>query len=502
MSSSDRQPYLSATVLDQDLLDNCHDNLVCQLEMVCTIAVPTGAGFDNDLLYLSDRNKYVGDDFYEARLKFPIIKRTAGQLLSPSVEFGDLKLEVNNADGRYNSILPGGSAFSGMIGREVIVMLGLSDKSATYKTIFRGFVSDIGGFGRTIKSFFIVARDQFDKLRAKFPNTTFTTTSYPDIQDSVNGKIIPYIFGDWTAEPLNISSGASVPAFIVNGTNASVIAGSSNLSCVISQNTNVSFDTSSVILQRSEDFFTFDAADITNVSGNLNAFEVKQGGSGGSTSIGGSPYTFIDSDRFWVKVQGQEVVAGNVYDSNAVEIARYILINFGGAQVSDFDSTWDAFRDKNTPAESAIFGFRFRAHFEKQVDALTTALSLLEQVRLEGFINSDQKLSLNPLHFDEFDSSPSFIVRAWDIERNTFKPKIDERININRMKGFFNLLPDTNENNNETNFFKNQASIDQYLKTTEKGVVFPNMYVRSEVDLQVPEILRITSSFSIFMLTR
>lgn len=497
MSASDRQPYLTATVLDQDLLDNCHDNLVCQLEMVCTIAVPAAAGFDNNLLYLSDRNKYVGDDFYEARLRFPVIKRTVGELLSPSVEFSSVRLEVNNADGKFNSILPGGSAYEGMIGREVVIMLGLSDKSATYKTIFKGFVSDIGGFGRTIKSFFILARDQFDKLRDKFPNTTFSDTTYPDIQDAINGKIIPYIFGDWTAAPLREGSGSSVPAFPVNGKNAGVLAGTSNLDCVISENTNVSFSTSTVVLERGGEYFTFNSADIVNVAANNNRFEIRQAMTvpPGVTMVNGALFTFAESDKIWCQVQGQEVVAGNVYDDNAVEIARYILTNFGGALAGDFDGTWNTFRGKTTPAESAIFNFKIRAHFSKQIESLTAALSILEQVRLEGFINSDQNLSLNALHFDEFDSNPSFTVRNWDLEREKFVPKVDERLNVNRIKGFFNFLPDVNGENNETNFFKNQASIDQHLKTTEKGLVFPNMYIRSEVDLQVPEILKITSSF-------
>ena len=144
MSSSNRRPYLTATVLDQDLLDDCADNLTCQLEMICTIQVPAAAGFPNNLLYLSDRNKYVGDDFYEARLKFPVIRRTVGELLTPTVEFSSVRLEINNADGAFNSILPGGSAFDSMISREVTIRLGLSDKANTYKTIFKGFVSDIG----------------------------------------------------------------------------------------------------------------------------------------------------------------------------------------------------------------------------------------------------------------------------------------------------------------------------------------------------------------------
>lgn len=116
-------------------------------------------------------------------------------------------------------------------------------------------------------------------------------------------------------------------------------------------------------------------------------------------------------------------------------------------------------------------------------------------MRLEAYIDQDQNISLNPLHFDEFDSSPSFVVRDWDVQRNSLKPQIDTRINVNRMKGFFNLTPFTGDNENETNFFKNSASITQHQKTTNKGLVFPNMYIRSEVDLQLPEVLKITSSF-------
>ena len=495
MSSSDRQPYQTATVLDQDLLDDCADNLVCQLEMVCTIAVPSGAGFANDLLYLSDRNKYVGDDFYEARLKFPVIKRTVGELLSPSVEFSSIRLEVNNSDGKFNSILPGGAAYDSMIAREVIIQLGLSDKSATYKTIFQGFVSDIAGFGRTIKSFFIIARDKFDGLRTKFPNSTFSSTSYPNIQSSVNGKIIPYIFGDWTADPLPDGVEAAIPAFPVNGSSASVLLGNTNLQLVISENTNELFESTKVVLERSEEFFVFDVGDITNIGANLNSFDLKQSGTGGTTTISGSSFTFKESDKFWVKVKGQEVVAGNAYDSNAVEISRYILQNFGGSIAGDFDATFNTFRDKASPAASAIFNLKVRAHYQKQIPAIEAALSLLEQVRLEGHIDQNQKIKLNPLHFDEFDASPSFVVRDWDLERNSLKPQVDTRINVNRMKGFFNSNPFTKGNENETNFFKNSASITQNNKTINKGLVFPNMYIRSDVDLQVPEVLKITSSF-------
>jgi hypothetical protein len=402
---------------------------------------------------------------------------------------------VNNADGKFNLILPGGSAYDSMISRKVTIRLGLSDKEATYITIFEGFVSDIAGFGRTIKSFFVIARDKFDSLKTKFPNTTFSDTTYPDIQSSVNGKIVPYIFGDWTALPLNDESGASIPAFPVNGASASVLAGNTNLSVVISENSNVVFDNTFVRIQRSENFFTFDTADIVNIAVAKNSFEIRQSGTGGTSTIDGGAYTFKDSDKLWVKVRGVEVVAGNVYDGNAVQIARFILETFGGLPGSDFDANWLTFRDKTTPAESNVKIFQFRQHFQDQKEAIGSALSLLEQVRLEAFIDRNQKIKINSLHFDDFDASPTFIVRNWDLERNKFVPMLDTRINLNRLKGFFNDLPDSGENNNETNFFKNQASIDQVGKTLNKGVVFPNMYLRADVDLQVPEILKITSAF-------
>ncbi len=492
-SSRDRKEYLTATVIDQDFLDRTSDNLSNQLEMVLEVNLPSGSPFPTDKLYLSDRNKYVGEHFYEARLNFPPISRTIGSLLSPVVEFAVLKVEINNADGIYNSILPGGSSFAGFINQRAVIKLGLRDVASTYVTIFDGRVSEVGGFSRSIKSFTLTLRDKFNDLNVKFPSTTFTRTAYPNISDSVAGKIIPYILGDWTTN-LNTASGSSVPAFPVNGASASVLAGNTNLDLIISVNVNTSFVNTAVVLQRGDEYFTFNSADIVNLNFDNNRFEIRQSGTGGVTLISGAAYTYVDSDRIFVQVTGKDLGSGGIYDDNAVEQARDILLTYGGATVGDFDATWDTFRAKSSPAESAIFNIKSRLWAQNQRPSLQVALSLLEQVRLEAFIDRDQEIKISPLHWDEFDDNPSYIIRNWDLERNSWVPKIDDRNNFNRTKSFFNWLPDTQNQFQETNFFRNAAAIAQAdNKVIEKGLVFPNLYIESDVENQTVELLKITS---------
>lgn len=493
MGSSDRRPYLSATTLDQDFLDECHDNLVNQLEMICEIDVASISSFPNDKLYLSDRDKYVGEHFYESRVNFPPIRRTIGELLSPAIEFSVLKLSnINNADGKFNQILPGGNEYNGFVNRRIVVKVGLSDVASTYQTIFDGYITEVGGFARDIKSFSLTARDRFDDLKVKFPTQTFTRTDYPNISDAHAGKIIPYILGDWTTN-VNTASNASIPATPVNGTLATVLAGTANLDLVISVNANQTFNASAVVLVRGDEYFTFNSADITNINGDKNRFEIKQSGSGGITTINGAAYTFVESDKFYVQVFGKSLTGGR--HENAVEQARDLLLTYTSIGLGDFDSSWDTFALKASPAESAIANIKSRLWIDQQRPVLQQALSFLEQVRLEAFIDRNQKLKISSLHFEEFNDVPTHIVRNWDVKRNTFKPKIDERNNVNKIKGFYNFLPDIKQNFNETNFFKNDASITQVGRTIEKGLAFPNLHVESDVENQVIEILKITSGF-------
>lgn len=494
MSSSDRRPYETATTLDQSLLNECAENLVCDLRMICNIDVPTGS-FPTNTLYLSDRNMVVGTNFYSARVKFPVIKRTVGEILTPVVKFSTQTIQCNNSDGYFNSILPGGANYDSFINRRLTIKIGLAEEQNTFDSniVFDGFVTEVGGFSRDMSSFTIVARDKFDDLNETFPNTVFTASSYPDIEDGLLGQPKPIIIGDWTTN-IEETKGSSIPSLVVNSLDEDMngsISHTNNVQLVISENTNNTFDNTSVILVRSSIAYTIDSADISNISVSKNSFEIVQNG---TTTIDGSAYTFKSSDKFYCRVKGQEIDGGNVYPDNAVEQARYILVTFAGASPSNFSSNWDTLRDKNSPAQSAIVNIKSRVYVQKPEKILMYALSMLEQIRCEAFINRNQEIDIATNHWEDFDDSPSIILREWDIERGSFKPRISDRNNFNRVQSFFNNLPELKQNYQATTFFKQQDSINQ-SKDVGKGLVFPNLYILSDVENQTKEYLKFTCGF-------
>lgn len=539
----------------------------------------SGSGINNashssGLLRVSDRNTFVGNRFYEARAKIPIVNRTIGEWLRPVIEFSSLQLDLNNVDGLFSGMIPGGDNYEGQINKEVNIKMGIRDVESTYFTIFKGFVSETGGFKRDITSVKYVARDRFDQLNIKFPNTFFNLVDYPKISDDVLGLAKPVIFGDYTENvetegnipaqlvnksdpqvffekelPVNIVNGSpstmqldnhnldnddrihfttdgSLPSPLLTGTNYYVIVVDSNyfrvstspgggaisttggigqhniicqdlvnIQCVISETYNQEFDTSEVWLKRSDIFYKMSSDDIVNVSGSNNYFEISQ--NTGNTIIDGSNYTFDSNDIFLLKVRGYFLGAG--LESNAVSQAREILTRYTNLTSSDFDSNWDTYRDKSTPAISSISTIKSRAWIQKQTSALQYALSLLEQVRLEAFISRDLLLKINSLHLEDFESNPSYTVRNFDVEKDSLSVSIDERNNFNRSQAFYDFNPNLGENNRTTGVFINQASIDQDGKEIFKTIEFPNLYIASEVESQLSEILRISSSKSEFL---
>lgn len=563
MSSRDRFPYETATVLDQDLLDACADNLTTDLEMVLEVDTPTkvkpytnptgnqveitavahglkvgnsvvivtatdtgmagtyrviGTGFGPNVfrilkgsavspatgtvtymrkIYASDRNKYVGGTFYEALTKMPEIFRTIGEWLTGTIEFSKQQNRINNVDGRFNNFLPEGADFKSWIGNRVVCKLGLREVEATYTTLFSGAITPEGGAARDVKAIALTARDDYERLSAPVPTQVFTDTAYPNIQNRIIGKTVPLIYGDWTVQLGD--KPAVVFAFPVNGADPDVfddMGARNNLQLVISINVNRLFDQTNVWLRRGSDYFLIDTADVVNVSGNLNAFEIVQNG---LTSIDGNPFVFETSDEFLVQVKGKAVTGG--YHDNFVEIAREILIAYGGAVSGDFDANWDTYRDKASPSQSAIATQKCRDVIDKSIPAIEKSLSLLEQVRLEAFPARGGKLKINALHFEDFVAAPTYNVRNWDVVKDSWQPSIDLHNNFNRAKGLYSRMPDTDENQFETPFFKNQAAIDQITpygmtsRVIEKGLVFPNHYESASVEGHVTEILRLASAY-------
>lgn len=567
MSSKDRRPYLSSGTLDQSLLNFCADNLENRLEMICEIETPSGG-----VIYASDRNKYVGQKFYEALLVFPVIGRTVGEWLTPELQFSTLQLELSNVDGRFNQYLPGGANFGGWIGKDVTVKLGLAEQSSTYTTIFSGEITDVGGFKRSTKSITVIARDRYDKINVNFPNIAFSEAAYPQIETKYIGKIIPVIYGDWTvdndpypasvpATPTNSNSPfvhfqdvdvlisnsspaiftsvnhdlnnndaiqfqttGTLPSPLVAGTTyyvknvtgdtfevSLVMAGASvntttsgsgshdflpaagstrsNIQFKISDNALVDFDDEHVYLRRGEDnFYIVPSSAVTNISVDNTVFDIVQGAVWPSLTVA---YEWQSGDEFFVRVKGKDLGA---YDDNIISQARDILITYGGVVSGDFDSNWDTYRDKASPVQSNIAGFKSRVWIQEQQPVMQYALSMLEQVRLEAFIDRNLKLKINSLHFEDWVSAPTHSVKNWDVEEGSFQTTSDERNLFNRGQGFFCFLPITGENALTTRVQKNTASITQVGKAISKKIEFPNLYKESEVKYQVIEIIRLASA--------
>lgn len=571
MSGRDRRPYLTATTLDQALLNACADNLDCKLEAVVEIEKPTPPG---GTIYASDRNKYVGGTFYEALLKMPIITRTVGDWLVSELQFSTQQLELSNVDGRFNEFLPGGANYSGWVGKSISMRVGLAEVASSYKTLFSGSVTDAGGFKRGVKSIIFIARDSNDRFNQKFPGETFVEANYPKIEPKNIGKVVPIIYGDYTTrtEP----APASIPALIVNGNDPlvtfkekpivsitapaspavltvvdhdfdvndpvqlttsgtlpspfgtgttyyvktvvgqdditlsltpggavinSVLAGSGehriiadptathrSVQGVVASHDLLSLPTNQVYLKRGDTYYNVPSADVVVGAGNK-SITVAQNTV--TLWVEGAAYLFEASDTFWVKVVGKGLAG---FENNLIWQARDILLMFGNAVSGDLHSNWVTYRDKVTPTQSATADISSRVWIGEQQQALQYALSMLEQVRLEAFIDRDQKLKINSLHFEDWNASPSFTVRNWDVERGTFQASIDNKNNFNAARAVFNLLPDINEEAYATAVWKNDAAITQAGKRITKEIAFPNLYIQSEVEDQLVEILRLASA--------
>jgi len=505
MSGRDRKKYLTATELNQDLLDWCHDNLETRIEMICDIEAP-----DGETIRVSDRNKYVGDKFYEARVRFPTIKRTLGEWLDNKLEFSTLNIEVSNVDGVFNRYLPGGEDYNGFINRTITVKIGLSEQTSTYTTIFSGKITDVGGVKRSTNAITFVARDNFYVLDKKFPNVAFTRTEFPNLEDRLVGKMIPIIYGDYTTalDP----DPAVIPAYPVNGSDRLVNGGQEyigsattttpvtdeqrvHVQCVISNNELAYLDTGNVWLNRGDTWSKVPSSEVVDVGSGNKTFKVKQNGPAWVVKDDGTTekFLFSTSDTFYVRCRGKNL---GVYSDNIVSQAKDILVSFGGLNAAnDFDATWDRFRDKSSPAKSAVKNIKSRAWIEKQQSVIEYALSLLEQVRLEAFVNRAQKFSIFAMHFEEWPTSIYPKISNWDVVQGTFKPSISDINNFNRAQGFYDYRPNRNELGFTTPVHKNQSSIDQLGgKAISKEVDFPNLYVQADVKAQLIEILRMSSS--------
>lgn len=590
MSGSDRRKYLTATVLDQALLDWCADNEDNRIEAVIEIeypveskldiitiltkvtghvytvtvdgtpfsytalagdttttiatglaaqfpdngtagAIPVGpqltltgnvpgviypvsiggdanmsitlSGTTHALIYASDRHKYIVTDgvgvFYRAMLVFPEIIRTLGEWLVPELEFSTLQVEHSNANQKFNIFLIGGQHYAPFVNRQVTAKIGLAEIGSSYASLFRGVVTEAAGSARSTRSFKLVARDLNAAYDVQFPNTSIDPVAFPFVEDSISGKLLQVIYGDWTVEleaDPNLDGGGpsgDVEAFPVNGNDPAVIgAPRNNVKVLIADHDLLLLDTTQVYLKRGGNTYLVPASDVVNVTVGNRGFEVLQ--DSGLTWVGGAQFEFGQGDIFAVRVKGYNL---GIYTENIVAQALHLLETYGGVPGGMFHPNWLNYRDKAAPAQSAIVGFRSRICEGEAAGAVAYARSLLAQVRLEAFFDRDNLLKINSLHFEDWPAPTATAIRIEnrDVEKDTFEPEIDEKNNFNRAQGFYKRSPTTKSQTRQTRIQVNNAAVTQIGgKQISKHIDFPNLIDESIVKMQVVEILRLASS--------
>lgn len=555
MSSKIRRQFAGATQITQALLDACQDNLLNGLEAIIEIEAPDGS-----LIRASDRNKYVGQHFYEALTNFPAVKRTVGDWLGGGLVFSEIDLEISNVDGRFNKYLPGGSRFGTWVNRRVVLKVGLSDKAESYTTVFSGQITKEGGFSRSTKSISIKARNDFERLNASFPTKVFTQEGYFDADESLWGKPIPLVYGDWTVDVT--APFASLPALVINGANIFVNNEQLKVDIVTDQGaalfvsklhrlvdgnhvdlvttndskemqgqyyvTNASEDSfrlsstegggaiqvagaaqdysvqrashiarrkvkaliadnamsflGDVYLFRQEYYYKIPTS-VYSVNGEKNQIEIDQDNP--DFKINGAHWVYNKSDQFFVLAKGKTLPNNGL--SNMVAISQDLLNTFGGG-VIDYDSAWASYLTKTQ-------SYMARAYIDEPSELMVYVIQLLEQVMLEPFVSRDLKMSLNSLMFEDWVYPPAKKMTNWDIAKDSFQIKIDDKNNFNRGRGVYNYLPDVKENNFSTVYFKNQAAITQSGSADTKAITYPNLHRREDVEYFFKETLKIASGF-------
>ena len=487
-ATSNRTPYLTANTLDQALLDQCSGDLSNQIELVAEIQAPDGSW-----IYVSDRNKYVGGTFYEARVEFPVIERTIGDWLSPEVEFSELEITVSNADGKYNNFLPQGADYVPWINNQVIIKVGLRDVVSTFFSIFSGKVTHVAGFNRNTSSFTLKARDRFDELNESIPNKVFAD-EWSDAEDDKEGEFIPIVLGDWTT---NLSDPAQVPATVTNGADPDTISGVGPVVMHVSDNTQDLIENNTVYLLRGSEWTLVPVA---NVSINSNKYIIM---TQGWTLPDSTAYLYSSSDRFYCRCRTFPPLGLSTVYINPVTIAIHLLREYGGLDIdNEMDRpTWEYYALKGNPAQSEILEYKARAWIGSSQSIIGYVKSLLQQCRLEPVFKNNGKITVKSFHFEEWTTpyNNASEILIYDIEKDSFVPRMSEINNFNKTQIAYDTNPRTGETVYKTNLFQNAASIAVAGKDITKFVIMPNAILDplsiDYVSLHGQELLKLASGF-------
>lgn len=487
-----RAYYQDAKVFNQDFLDKTFVAQETEIQFVVDVSIPGG------FLRLSDRHKYVGNDYYEGRISIPKVERQISELLSPTLTFSEIEITVNNVDGRFNHLLVGGEDYISFFGQSVELKAGIGDDAATYRTLFRGFIHYEGSVERGSRTFTLRARDEFEKLNTALPLPSINATDFPSAPGDSIGKLIPLVLGDWEAgfnfldgPDEDIGSGVVVRTKIPNNLHGGTVGYNVGGQFFVFSIGNFTPDNlAGLVIKRGDRFLACNFATSPMVGAGFWLARVNTL----QTPTGSTAYQYQSGDLALIAVK-VPYAPGQYH--NPVSQARHILYKLAGVTAADLDtSSWQQLETK-----SAITNLRTRVWIGDSggggegETVLAKVLSLLEQVRLDLFVDANRKLRLLSLHLDDFPQLNAVSkIEQVHVNEDSIKPEVDRRNFFNSGAANYAFLPFTGKTALTTSKKQNVNSISKSGKEVAKFVDFPALYREQDVLSQLVETLRFYSA--------
>lgn len=462
----------------------------------------------NITLRFADRPKFVGDDFYEGRAEFPDVKRTIGDPQSPSIQFSQIEVGLANMDGFYNTYLEGGDDYFSPIGARLTVMIGLRDVMGSFQTIFDGFVPEEDGFDVQREKITVRATDRFNELNKPSPLPSINSTDFPSAPQDTLGKIIPLVLGDWEAGfnitddtgTVDIQDGGltkvvrtASPVGFYGGTIGYYVGGGF---FVFSIGTYTPDTIAACYVKRGDTVFMVNFTPTPdNTAGYWSVEVTSHKVSGGGTAT----YIYQSGDVAVISVKVPYAVAKY---SNVIEIAQELLYTLGGRVSGDLEPTsWAALAAKSTPAQSAFTSIKGRIWVgETSESVLSIVLGLLEEVRVEMFIDSAGLIKVTTLHPEDFVAPASATrIDQTEVDELTAQTKADDKTFFNQAYLNYAFTPITGKTGLATGQLANEQSVRLSGKRVIKVIDCGSLYVDTDAVNQLTEFVRFYSMGIIFL---
>lgn len=469
-----------------------------RLEMFAVIG-----DYTSDQIRVADRNKYIGSYFYEGRVKLPRLSKDMPDLFSGDLRFSEIKLEVNNLDGKYSNFLPFGGDYRPWIGENVSLYLGRGEHVDSFEEFFRGEVHTEGGVEYDNEVITFNCRDKFDSLNKKVPLPTLNRDTFPNLPEDVVGKPVPFSLGDFSYGFDVFDGGEASTTVFLSGQrvqrNCKVVAtedtfcggvvgynvgGGRFVFCIGGNHEGKTYYPQTITecyLARGSYLYELYYSESPLNSGGFWGVDIYGLVQSGTYDV--LPYMYEQGDR--VILSTKIGCLGNTFfdpsiESNPIYLIKEWLVTMGRLDsTADFDNISLDYLSEH----EMIFSKKMRfAVDDLNVDVLGYALSMCKQIFCDLYSDRENKITISHFWANYFPQiSEMRTIKQASIIEKTFKPKQDPKNFFTSAQGSYGYNQYGKANAFKTMFYANQTAEDITKKRIDRQIDFPNLYIEDDV---------------------